>query len=391
MTTPTIAAPGRTTPPEPLTSTGRVRGDSYWSRLAVHRVPTQFILIAAFVSYLILAISYLENVVIWLAFGLAVIPWILIVFVEMEWTYRHFGWLALFGLMAFVQTLHFSEHVIEVVQVHVFHDPLNQAQAIFGQFNVEWVHFTGDTGLTIGTLLLLTRYRYNIWLYVAAFFQVAHQAEHSYLIFNYLHYHITPGAPGLLASPGGAIGGGVGLNRPDLHLIYNTLFTVPFVLALIYQLRRVYDSALDSAFHGVSQEELIAESRLMETFHYDPSEVVLAPGDTTARVYVITDGEAEVSHHAPGGAETVVASLHRGQYFGEIALLLPGAPHTKTVRALTKLTVLAMDADTFRHVLDSSQECRDEMTRLARAHITGSLGPPPVPPAASSRPEPVGV
>lgn len=384
MTTLTTAPPR-----EQLATTGRLRADSVWHKLAIHRVPTQYILGAAFCSYVILGISYLENVTIWLAFGLAVVPWCLIVFVEMEWTYRHFGWLALFGVMAFVQSLHFTEHVIEVVQVHVFHDPLNQAQAIFGQFNVEWVHFTGDTALSIGTLLLLTRYRYNPWLYVAAFFQVAHQAEHSYLIFNHVFYHVTQGAPGLLASPGGAIDGGVGLNRPDLHLIYNTLFTIPFVLALVYQVRRVYDSALDTAFHGVSSEELITESRQMQTLNYAPDETVLAPGDVAERVYVITEGEAEVCHHAPGAPETVVAVLHRGQYFGEIALLVPGAPHTKTVRARTPLTVLAMDASTFRHVLDSSQECRDEMTRLARQHVTGAYGPPP--PAAPPRTEPVRV
>jgi hypothetical protein len=239
------------------------------------------------------------------------------------------------------------------------------------------VHFTGDTALTIGTLLLLTRYRFNPWLYVATVFQIAHQAEHSYLIFNYLHYHVTPGAPGLLASPGGAIDGGVGLNRPDLHLIYNTLYTVPFVLAFIYQLRRVYDSALDEAFHGVSQEELVEQFQHMETFHYAPTETIISPGDPSGRVYVITEGEAEVVH-AAGAGETVAAVLHRGQYFGEIAILVPGAPHTKTVRARTNLSVLAMDADTFRHVIDSSTECRDDMTRVARAHITG-IAVPPVP------------
>lgn len=380
-----------TTFPEPLSTTGRVKPDTVWSKLAIHRVPPRYILGSAFASYCILGISYLQNVEIWLAFGLATVPWILMMLVEMEWTYRHFGWLALFGVMAFVQTLHFTEHVIEVVQVHVFHDPLSKALAIFGSFNVEWVHFTGDTALTIGTLLLLTRYRYNPWLYVAVVFQIAHQAEHSYLIFNHVFMNVVTGAPGLLASPGGAIGGGVGLNRPDLHLIYNTLYTVPFVLALVYQLRRVYDSALDEAFVGVSPDELLEDSKRMETFHYAPNETILAPGDPAARVYVITEGEAEVVHRQPNGPETIVAILHHGQYFGEIAVLVPGAPHTKTVRARTNLTVLAMDPDTFRHVMDSSQECRDEMTRLARAHVTAPTPPPPAPPSPHGAPTPVGV
>ncbi|MGI8760749.1 MAG: cyclic nucleotide-binding domain-containing protein [Jatrophihabitantaceae bacterium] len=351
--------------------------------MALHRVPPKYLLGAAFASYLILGLCYLQNVVIWLAFGLALIPWVIMMFVEMEWTYKHFGWLALFGVMAFVQTIHFSEHVIEVVQVHIFNDPLSKAQAIFGEFNVEWVHFTGDTALSIGTLLLLTRYRTNPWLYVATLFQVLHQSEHSFLIFNYLAYHVSPGAPGLLAR-GGAIGGGLPFNRPDLHLVYNTLYTIPFAIAFVWQLKRVYDESLDEAFKGVSHEELLAESRPMETFHYAPAETVLAPGDSAHRVYVITEGAAEVSHLGPNGVETAVAVLHRGQYFGEMAILLPGAAHTKTVRAVTDLSVLAMDPETFLHVIDSSQQCRTEMTRVAREHLNipatpVAPGPPAVP------------
>lgn len=373
MSTPAIAAP-----PEPLSTTQRVKADSYWAKMALHRVPPKYLLGAAFASYLILGLCYLQNVTIWLAFGLAFIPWVLMMFVEMEWTYEHFGWFALFGVMAFVQTVHFTEHVIEVVQVHFFHTPLKQALAIFGELNVEWVHFTGDTALSIGTLLLLTKYYRNGWLWVATFFQIVHQSEHSFLIYNYVFNHVDPGAPGMLAD-GGAIGGGLPLIRPDLHLIYNTLYTVPLALAFIYQLRRVYDSSLDKAFRGVSPDELLAESRLMETLEYGPSETVLSPGDAAHRVYVITDGEAEVCHQVPGGPETIVAILRRGQYFGEMAILLPGAPHTKTVRARTELRVLAMDGDTFQHVIDSSAQCRDDMVRAAREHLRIPIGPVPPP------------
>ena len=90
----------------------QLKADSVWSRVALHRVPQQFVLLAAFLSYLVLAVSYLQGITPWLAFGLALIPWGIIVLVELEWIYEHFGWFALFALMAFVQLIHYSEHCV---------------------------------------------------------------------------------------------------------------------------------------------------------------------------------------------------------------------------------------------------------------------------------------
>ena len=346
-----------------------LKADSYWSKMAIHRVPSKYLLISAFISYMILAISYLEGAPPWIAFGLALLPWCLMVMFELQWSYKHFHWFALFGLMAFVQTIHYSEHCIEIIQVHIFHEPVYKAIAIFSTLNIEWVHFLGDTFLTIGTLVLVSKFPRNPWLWVAIPFQIAHQAEHTFLIFNYLFEGARAGGPGLLSSPGGAIGGGVGLNRPDLHWIYNTLYTIPFVLALIYQLKRTYDEALDEAFPEAPKAELLEASRRLETFHYAVSETVLAPGDDADRLYIIVEGEAVVFRHDDDGQVVEVATLHKGQYFGEVGLLVPGAPHTKTIRAKTDLTVLAMDEPTFRHLMDTSQATHDRFAEMAADRV----------------------
>jgi hypothetical protein len=337
---------------------------------------------AALVSYLILAISYLQGVPAWLAFGLALAPWGAIVFVELDWIYEHFGWFALFAAMAFVQLIHYSEHCIEVVQVHVFGVPTHQALAIFSNLNVEGVHFAGDTFLTIGTLLLLTKFPRNPWLWVAVPFQVAHQAEHTFLFFNYFFLGAPQGGPGLLASPGGAIGGGVGLNRPDLHWIYNTLYTIPFTLALIYQLKRTYDRALQKAFPGASRADLVSASRHLETFKFEPSQTVLAPGDDADRMYIITEGEASVLVPGENGQDTEIASLGPGHYFGQVGLLVPGAEHQHIVRAKTALSVLAMDEQTFKHLEMASQtspaQAMQQAPAAAGALAGGRAGRPVV-------------
>ena len=112
-----------------------LRPDTWYSKLALHKVPATYLLGAFLTSYLVLAISWLETDTAWLAFGLALIPWGIIMFVETEWVYKHFKWMALFFAMALVQTIHYSEHCIEVIQYHIFHNPLKDSVAIFTKLN----------------------------------------------------------------------------------------------------------------------------------------------------------------------------------------------------------------------------------------------------------------
>jgi cyclic nucleotide-binding protein len=370
-----------TTTPAPSKKTlVGLRPDKWYRELALHKVPSTYLLGAFLVSYLILAISWLETDTAWLAFGLALIPWGIIILVEVEWSYRHFGWLALGFLMAVVQTIHYSEHCIEVIQYHIFHDPLKDSVAIFTKLNVEYVHFLGDSFLTLGTLVLLTKFPRNPWLYIAIPAQLAHQFEHNFLWFTYQFLGADPGMPGVLGKGGLAGSNGLlGLPRVDLHWFYNTLYTVPFVIALVWQCKRTYDEALSEAFPEAPQEELIRASKHMATFQYAPGETVTAPGDDVSRLYIVTEGMAVVSQPDEQGNEVEVARLHKGQYFGEIALLVPGAKHTKTVRALSDLRVLAMDEDTFHHLTQVSKATEKSMEEIARERMGTAPEPPPAP------------
>jgi hypothetical protein len=176
--------------------------------------------------------------------------------------------------------------------------------------------------------------------------------------------------PGVLGK-GGLVGahGIYNLPRVDLHWVYNTLYTIPFVLALIFQCKHTYDEALAEAFPEAPKQELLRASRHMATFHYAPGETITAPGDDVERLYIITDGMAVVTQPDDQGNEVEVATLHRGQYFGEIALLVPNAKHTKTVRAKTDMTVLAMDEETFRHLTSVSQATGTALEHVAEERM----------------------
>ncbi|UJR79234.1 cyclic nucleotide-binding domain-containing protein [Sandaracinus amylolyticus] len=80
-----------------------------------------------------------------------------------------------------------------------------------------------------------------------------------------------------------------------------------------------------------------------------PGEVVLAEGEPGQSFFVIARGEVQVTkklaqHPEAGGGDTVLATLHEGAIFGEMALV-SAAPRSATVRASTDADLLEFDRD----------------------------------------------
>ena len=359
-----------------------IKVDSIFAKLAVHDVPPRYVLGAAFCGYLILALAWLHgNVPAYLAFAMALAPWVPIIFFEISWTYKHFGWLAAFSVMTFVQIIHYTEHTIQVIQVHFYGMAPGASLAIFSAFNVEWVHFAGDATLSIGTLVLLWKFPRNPLLWIALPFQLWHVSEHAFLFwennFEGVHpnpFNSTSAGSGLFGSPHGLIGGGFGLSRPDLHFIYNTLYTIPFALALIRQLRLTYDKALEETFPLASHHELQVASRKLETLRYVAGETIVAPGDDADRMYIVTEGIVSVLDRDMNGNEVEVATLHHGQYFGATGLLVPNAEHQNIIRAKSDVMLLEMDEATFKHLIEVSHQAVAPAAVVRPAAVPAPVG-----------------
>ncbi|MGH7229564.1 MAG: cyclic nucleotide-binding domain-containing protein [Nitrospiraceae bacterium] len=93
-------------------------------------------------------------------------------------------------------------------------------------------------------------------------------------------------------------------------------------------------------------ESLASEARVQE---FLPGEQVVRQGEPGEELFIMLDGTAEVCVHQAGRSSTV-ASLQRGQFFGEMSLLT-GEPRSATVVATTPLRVLSIGKQALSRVV----------------------------------------
>lgn len=173
----------------------------------------------------------------WLIGALALVPWLPLFAGLTVATRRSLGgWMAFYLVLVVTQAGHVFEHVVQVVQLRVLHEPQQHAHGIFGAFDVEWVHFLWNAWILLAVVALIIGRPNNRWLWLAVALAAWHLGEHVVLITTYLLTGIE-GSPGLLAM-GGLIGDGLPIARPDLHLIYNILETAPLFVGLAVEARR---------------------------------------------------------------------------------------------------------------------------------------------------------
>jgi CRP-like cAMP-binding protein len=108
--------------------------------------------------------------------------------------------------------------------------------------------------------------------------------------------------------------------------------------------------------------EELASRLVEERFH--SGDTVVVEDDAGDRLYLIVEGQAEVSTTGPSGT-VPLATLESGELFGEIALLKPGGRRQATVTAIEHLLLLGLHATEFRRVLDAHPEARAAFEKMA--------------------------
>jgi voltage-gated potassium channel len=110
-------------------------------------------------------------------------------------------------------------------------------------------------------------------------------------------------------------------------------------------------------------EELVREIALaMRPVIYMPGDYIFRSGEKGQEMFFIGRGQVEVL--AKDG-HTVQATLHDGQFFGEIALVL-GHPRTASVRAVGFCDLYALDKETFDRIVARNPEFAAHIDSMVR-------------------------
>ncbi len=328
--------------------------------LRINSVPPSILAITVAASWLGMITSIILKYPIAVVGLVTLIPWLPLFLSEALWKYRHYAWFALYEILLVTQGLHMIEHIAQIMQIYVLGVPRAEAHGIFGNLDVEYVHFFFDTSLEIGVILLLFKFPKNIPLWAAGVVGFWHTTEHWYITYYYTfdRANYLPTGPGRHAINGllghnGLLWPNSPFQRAELHFLYNLLFTIPLIWGFILMMREAYDEYLKKAFPRLTEAQLASLNTQIESVQVEAGEIIIRQGDPADKFYIISKGEVEVIQETGGGQPVVVNRLTTGQFFGEVGLLT-GAPRNASVRAVTHCDLLALDRNTFRAVIGSS-------------------------------------
>lgn len=115
-------------------------------------------------------------------------------------------------------------------------------------------------------------------------------------------------------------------------------------------------------FASMNAREIQMLTRRLKLATHAPGEVIIRQGEAGDRFYIVKQGEVEVSQADERGVTEVVARLHRGNYFGELALLRD-APRNATCRALAPTQTVALSRRDFDLLVKERFSLREKLDR----------------------------
>jgi CRP-like cAMP-binding protein len=113
--------------------------------------------------------------------------------------------------------------------------------------------------------------------------------------------------------------------------------------------------------------------RLADGLRYTPfaaGEVITRQGDQAHWLYLVLEGEAQVSVRGEAGHERAVARLRPGDVFGEMALLT-GTPRTATVTAITDVVCYRVDKAVFQEALRAQPQLAEHAAEILAQRTVG--------------------
>ena len=135
--------------------------------------------------------------------------------------------------------------------------------------------------------------------------------------------------------------------------------------------RRELDAALRRCplFARFDDESLARCAGLLRLRHYRKGEVVFHQGDAGDALFVIDSGAVKIVLPSPGGEEeAIIATLHEGDFFGELALL-DGADRSATAIAHESSTLHRLARRDFDRLIEEQPQLRSVLLAAMAAEL----------------------
>jgi CRP-like cAMP-binding protein len=111
-------------------------------------------------------------------------------------------------------------------------------------------------------------------------------------------------------------------------------------------------------FAKVGDDALLTCARSLRVRRFRKNETIFHQGDPGDSLFIVEAGSVKIVLPSPEGEEgAIIATLGRGDFFGELALL-DGAPHSATAIALESSEMLVMRREPFGQLIDTDRELR---------------------------------
>ena len=126
-------------------------------------------------------------------------------------------------------------------------------------------------------------------------------------------------------------------------------------------------SLVYSIFHDLPEQEVETIEGQLRTVQAGEGDVIVRQGAPADKFFIVVEGEVEVVRESEGKTR-LLATLGRGQFFGEIAILRD-MPRMATVRALKPTTLFAMERDVFRSLVADSMGTTGDFDRVIQQRL----------------------
>jgi peroxiredoxin (alkyl hydroperoxide reductase subunit C) len=128
------------------------------------------------------------------------------------------------------------------------------------------------------------------------------------------------------------------------------------------------DDWLGKVFPDLVGTELASLGDRGERVTFAPGDTIVAEGEIADRFYVIAGGEVSISRRGPEGKEVKLATLGKGQFFGEVGILAE-TRGTATVRAVDDVELFGLSWQIFQETLERSDHADRDFAAIAKDRI----------------------